>query len=100
MGKEGLREEIEKAREALRTRPMGESLEEAARWMEAALSAPRENVDAESLTREILALGALLQGVEWELDLRARWLVSQGVIEPSGYDGYRLTRGPQVAVEG
>ena len=84
---------------------MAESLEEAARWMEAAICAPREGVDSESLARELAALGALLHGAEWELDLRARWLESQGALERRGYSGqgygaYQLTAARQREVEG
>lgn len=92
--------ELEKARTALRERPLAESLEEAARWMEAAICAPREGVDAESLARELAALGALLHGAEWELDLRARWLEGQGLVERTGYSGYQLTVARQRALEG
>ena len=97
--------ELGKARAALRERGMSESLEEAARWMEAAICAPREGVDGESLGRELAALGALLHGVEWELDLRARWLESQGVLERTGYSGqgyggYQLTAARKRELEG
>lgn len=85
-------DEVTRARQALHQLPMDRALEEATRQLQFAVRKlpPASQEDRTALASQVRQLGALLSGIEWELDLRARWLESRGAIEIDGYDRYQI----------
>lgn len=95
-------EKVTKARQALHGLPLEQALEEATRHLQAAVRTlpPASKEDRIALASQVRELGALLNGIEWELDLRARWLESRGAIEIEGYDHYQLVERTHTVITG